>query len=183
MLAPLAIDYAAARRALVAAIALGTGLDPSKIVRTQAQGPQAPRPMPPSCTFSSRTVSMRTGFRDSMLSAPDISPTAVRYAGTRGMAVDLNFFGRDQDEAYNLAVIMQAALYRYDLLQGLTAAGWAIYKVGDVTDITALLNTGFEGRALLEMEMWTRSVLLVDPGVVESAQVIGNVQTDYSLEN
>ena len=104
------IDYAAARKALVRAISIGTGLSQSRVLRAQAQGPVQPVPEKPYATFMFRTSAMRTGFRDTQIKAPEISSTAVYYRGTRGIAVDVTFYGSDQDEAYGLAAAMQSAL-------------------------------------------------------------------------
>lgn len=176
------IDYAAARKALVRAISQGTGLAQNRILRAQAQGPVQPPPDKPYATFMFRVSSLRTGFRDTQIRAPEISNTAVYFRGTRGIAVDVTFYGTDQDQAYELAASMQSALSMPDVRGVLSAAKFAVWQIGEVVDVTALLNTGFEGRALLEFQIWTSSVVLSDPGEIYGVSVVGDFAGEIDLD-
>jgi hypothetical protein len=89
------------------------------------------------------------------------------------MHVELNFFGEDQDQAYGLAAQMQTALFQEPTRRTLAAANLATWKILDATDVSALLGTGFEGRALLEFEMYLMVHSLVDLGAIEQVPVVG----------
>ena len=179
--APL-IDYAAARKGLVQAVAAGTGLAPNRIIRLQGQGPvQAPPPRP-YATFLFRMAAMRVNYRDSMVPAPEVSPSAYYLKGNRGIAVDLTFYADDQDAAYGLAANMQSALFADPILALLRAQNFVIWQIGDVTDTAALLGTGFEGRALLEFQMWTTTAKLVDPDQIDGLRIVGDFTGDVGLE-
>lgn len=178
---PFAIDFTAARRALCATIAAGTGLGPNQILRAQAQGPVQPVPTRPFATFTFRDVGLRAGFRDWVMPAPEISKTATYITGHRGARVDVTFFGESQDDAYGLAITMQGALYCPPVVAPLRQANWAITRVGDVTDVSALLNTGYEGRSLLEFEMWSTSTQLFDPGSIDEVPMVGDIKLSGTL--
>jgi len=176
-----AIDYAAVRKGLVAFLSAATGLVNGRFILAQAQGPIQPVPKRPYATFQFRMTALKANFRDYTTPVPDSLTGAVCYAGHRGVALDVTFHGRTQDEAYGLAVNCQAGLYRPDLLGPLTSIGWAVYTIGDVTDLTALLNTGFEPRAMCEFEMWTKIKTIVEPGYIESVPLVGDVVTGLAL--
>jgi len=181
MLVPFSIDYVNARKALVAAIVLGTGLANNRIVREQAQGPVQP-PLPrPYASFVMRMAAMRTAFRDSTVFKNTEGNQSITVSGYRGLAVDVTFHGQSQDDAYGLASTFQASLYREDVLASLRAVGFAVWTIQDVTDLTSLLNTGFEARAMVEFEMWTRIVSTVAVGDIQSVPLVGNVQTHLEL--
>lgn len=172
------IDYAAARKALVAAIALGTGLSASSIVRAMATGPVQPPPARPFCTFQMKTAAKRAGYRDTIIAAPDVSPTAYYYQGHRGIDVDLDFFAEDQDTAYGLGCAMHGALFQEPLRQVLSAARLAVWTSNDVIDVTALLGVGFEPRASLEFSMWINTRTLVDLSSIDSVTIVGSMEAD-----
>lgn len=176
-LTPSPIDYAACRRALVTAIALATGLPNGRILREEAQGPDQPVPPLPYVAFMFRLAGMRTGFRDNIRPVPG-SDTAYYFSGHRGIAVDVTFFGREQEEAYGMAQVMSMALETPPVRDALRAAGLSTWSIGDVTDVSALLGTGFEGRALLEFQMWLNARLEVDLGRIEIVPVDGLLVAD-----
>lgn len=176
------LDYAAARRALVGLIAYATGLPRGRIVRAQAQGPVQAVPKRPYATFAYRIASMRAPFRDCEVAAPQVSETATYLRGNRGMGIDVTFFAEDQDEAYGLAGNLQSALFEHDGLKILGEAGFAVWQIGDVLDVTALLNSGYEGRCVLDFQMWTSTHTLVDPGPIDGVTISGAITSGLVLE-
>ena len=179
--APL-VDYVAARKGIVAAVAQATDLPPGRIIRLMGNGPvQAPPPRP-YATFQFRIASLRVPYRDSHVLAPEVSPSAYWVKGCRGIAVDLTFYADDQDVAYTLAANTQGSLYTDPVLATLRAHNFVIWQIGDVTDTAALLGTGYEGRALLEIQMWTTSAVLVDPDHIDGVRIVGDFAGDIGLE-
>lgn len=168
------IDYRACRRALISAIALAVGLPREKIIRANPTGPADFRPELPYATFETRIASMRSG-RDAVTYAPDVGENMWRYVGDRGMAIDINFYADDIDDAYGMAATMQGAFYHEDVKDALGGAGFAVTGVSDVTDVSALLGTGFEPRALVSSEMWLGVEALVSLGSIETVLVEGEV--------
>jgi hypothetical protein len=171
------LDYASVRRALVASVALAAGVPAERVVRAEGQGPVQPRPPLPYIAFKVRRAAIRNG-RDAVVYAPELGPTTWRYVGERGLGVDLTAFGRDQDEAYTLAAQMQAALDAEPCAEVLNAGGLSLWSVGDVVDVTALLGSGFEARALLEIEVWAGTELIVDLGEIATVPIVGDIVLD-----
>lgn len=171
------IDYAATRRALVRAMVRTMGLPSTKILREQGQGPIQPRPALPFATFKYSRTSIRNG-RDALVAVPSAGDTMWNYVGERGIGIEIQTFGRDQDEAYGLAMAFQMGIATEPATDILSAGGLCLWSIGDVTDITALMNTGFEGRAMVECEMWLGVSQLVDLGAMETVDVEGNLQDD-----
>lgn len=177
------IDFAACRRALIAAIGLATGLPNGRVIREEAQGPDQVPPSLPYAAFMFRLAGMRSGFRDNIRPAPQISDTAYYVAGHRGLAIDVTFFGREQEEAYGMAAAFAAALEAEPVREALGAANLAVWAVGDVTDVSTLLGTGFEARALVEFQAWLNSRMVVDLGRIETVPVEGVLAADDGAEN
>lgn len=174
MLTPSPIDFAATRKAVVAAIAEATGLATTQIVRRQAAGPVQPPPKRPYASFNYRMVGMRQG-EDWVYPAFDVGPTMYRYGGERGIAVDFHFHADDQDTAYGLCLAFQSGLSQQPIRELLDASGLTVWTVGDAQDMTALLSTGYEARAFLECELWVGIETLVDLSSMDSVAVVGTV--------
>ncbi|RYF52434.1 MAG: hypothetical protein EOO38_00045 [Cytophagaceae bacterium] len=168
------IDFAATRRALVAAIAEATQLAPSRIVRRQAGGPIQPPPTRPYASFTYRAVGLRNG-QDWVTPAFDVGPTMYRYGGERGLSIEVNFHADEQDDAYGLCLSFQCGLSQQRVRDILSVAGLSVWTVGDARDITALLNTGFEARAFLECELWVGIETLVDLSSIDAVAIAGTV--------
>jgi hypothetical protein len=171
------IDYAATRKALVQALCAMTQLPANQVIRAEGQGPVQPRPTLPYLTFKFRQAAIRNGY-DALVPATDEGDTKWRYVGSRGIGIDIMAFGRDQDEAYGLALGVQSGLQQEPYAGILSAAGLCVWTMGDVSDLTALLGTGFEGRALLECELWQGTSILVDLGQIDIVPVVGNIEDD-----
>ncbi|RYF51818.1 MAG: hypothetical protein EOO38_02220 [Cytophagaceae bacterium] len=171
------VDYAQVRKHLVRALCAMTGLGPNQVIRYQGQGPVQPRPKLPYITFKYTRSSIRSGY-DAIVPAFDDGDTLWRYVGERGINMDLVVYGRDQDEAYGLGLAIQSGLQQEPVAEILGDAGLSIWSLGDVTDMTELLGTGFEGRALLQCEMWVGTSQLVDLGQMKTVTVVGDVRDD-----
>ena len=170
------IDYAQTRKSLVQSLQAATGLGPNQVIRHQGQGPVQPRPKLPYLSFRYRTASMRDGY--DALVPTDGNDTLWNYVGSRGIAIDLMAYGRDQDEAYTLGMLVQSGMEQEPIQNILDASGLCVWKIGDVTDMTALLNTGYEGRAMLELELWQGTNILVDLGEMATVTVVGDIEDD-----
>lgn len=174
------IPYGAVRSAIVQAVAVGTGLDTSAVVRAEPNEPNAPRPVRPFATFKIRTASMRQG-PPAFAPAPEEGPTLWRYSGQRGLALELNFFGDTQEDAYGMAAAMQFSLEMGAVQAVLAKPNVAVWHIGDITDVSALLGTGYEGRAMIELSLGIGIDVLVDFGSIAEANVEGTVLDDTGI--
>jgi hypothetical protein len=174
------IDYAAIRAALVKAMSLGTGLGTGQIIQAQAEQPNAPRPARPYATFQVKRSAIRNGM-DAVVPAPAFGPSMYTYIGERGIDYDLTLYGQTHEQAYTLAASLQTSLGTEPINGVLGAVNASVWSVGDVMDLSALLNTGFEGRALLELELWTTSQMVIDLGSIETVNTLGIISVDDTL--
>lgn len=179
-LVPSPIAYADVRTAIVEAISLGTGLPQSSIVRAEPNEPNAPRPARPFATFNVRTAATRHGPA-AWVRSPADGPTMWRLRGERQLGLELNFFATSQEGAYGLGMAMQLGLEMDAVKSALAGPNIAVWRIGDVTDISALLGTGYEGRAMLEVWFGIGIDVLTDLGAIAEANVLGSVFGDAGL--
>lgn len=174
------IDFDAVRAAIWRAVQAATGLGPNGVVVSQPEHPIAKRPETPFCEFIVTTVAQTFG-RDAMV------PTAAddgtfRYYGPRLMTAQFQFYGETHEQAYGLACCMQAALHTDPVADGLRAAGIVVWSREPVTDLSALLSTGYEGRAGFNVSFGLHSELIVDVGTITSVPVLARLPSQAQPE-
>lgn len=166
-----AIDYDALRVALVAAVRAATGLEQNHVIVAEPEQPGAPRPAAPFATL--KIISGARAFGDD--GAEQLSDTLWRFRGPRAMVVSFQFFGRSHEEALAYAAHWQAALGLPTIQARLAQGGLAVWNQGAVADISALMQTGYEGRASIDVTFGIASTLEVDLGTIETAPVTATV--------
>ena len=106
-------------------------------------------------------------------------PTTVwNYGGQRKMTVEFNCYGNSHEEAYNYMCLWQSALELETVQADLRVATIAVWLNGNVADLSALLNTGFEGRAQMDVQFGIAANMTADLGSMDSVQIDGTIQTD-----
>ena len=173
------IDYDGVRLALVAAVRQATGLGQNDVVMMEPEEPVAPRSEPPFCGIKITSVAIKTGWDVSQYADLQGDQVGVfTYSGPRGIGATFDFFGLSHEQAYGLAVGFQAGLDQ-DLIWGqLESAGLAVWRVDQVVDLSALLSTGYEGRAQITVQFGTTAVSYVDVGFIGAVPVRGVVTED-----
>ena len=173
----LPLDFDSYRRAIVAAVALGTGLDPGQVIMLQPEAPNAPRPTVPYVGLRVLTVAVKTGFDAPVSVADDAGfPTGlVAYVGPREMNVSFECFGATHEQAYGVMAAWQASLDTPPVQQLLEASDLAVYTIGQVTDLSTLLLTAYEGRAQMDCSFGMTSRLTVDAGRIDTVDITGSV--------
>ena len=179
-LLPFAVDYNAIRRALVAAVAQGTGLDGGAVIMLEPEAETAPRPARPYMGIMVTTASVKEGF-DAVIpqaDAPGLPTGNFTYTGPRSMMVSFESFGRSHEEAYGVMANFQSALDQTPTLEVLGAANLAVYHIGAVADLSSLLNTAYEGRAQLDVTFGLTATSTVNLGYIGTVPVSGEVTVD-----
>lgn len=175
----LPVDYNAIRVALVREIIKVTALTQNQVIVAEAEAPNLPRPQKP--YFSMKIVT--PGFKygdDSKQEVP--GTTNWQSYGPRKMTVAFDVYGNSHEEAYNYMATWNAALDRQDIQEDLRAAGIAVWIIGQVADLSQLLNTGYEGRAHMECEFGITYSTQSDLGEMQTVTVDGTVTTDQGQE-
>lgn len=176
----LPIDYNAIRRALVAAVSCGTGLDAGFVIMLQPETDTAPRPPRPYVGIMVTSASIKGGT-DSVIPQPDdagASQSLYLYTGPRTMSVSFEAFGRTHEEAYGVMGALQSAFDQPPVLDILSLAGLGVYNIGASTDMSSLLNTVYEGRAQMSVTFGMTANSLVDLGRMDTAVATGQVLMD-----
>jgi hypothetical protein len=170
-----AIDYDAVRVALIRTVEAALGLDSQSVVMAEPEQADAPRPSLPYLTLKNAVTSQRYGW--DMNDVQDDGSTVVTQ-GPRSFDTEFTAYGRTHEEAAGLMATWQAALQSWPVQERLRAAGIAAWKIGDVADVSALLDTGYEGRTSLKVTFGIVSYLSVGSGanmVIDSATITGDV--------
>lgn len=173
----LPLDFNAIRKALVDEVQKVTQVT---CILLEPETQNVPRPPKPYFGLKFITPAAKFGD-DSAQAVPDINgnPTTVwNYGGQRKMSVEFNCFGNSHEEAYNYMCLWQSALELETVQADLRTAQIAVWLNGNVADLSALLNTGFEGRAQMDVQFGIAANMTADLGEIDTAIVTGSILTD-----
>jgi hypothetical protein len=165
------IDYSAIRQAFAAEIKAVTGLI---AIIEEPVTQNAPRPCLPYFSFKLTTPGAKSGD-DSTFYAGDGATTLFGKGGNRKMSVSFNCYAATQEEAYDYMALWQGSLELPNVQAVLRESGIAVWLIGTVADLSALLNTGYEGRSHMDVQFGIASNLVEDDGAIEHADITGTV--------
>ena len=163
------IDFNAIRSAIVQEIKAVTFLDDKHVRAEEAETQNDPRPRRPYMAFKIIGPADKSGDDDQEL----VSDTMWNSGGVRKMTISFHCYGRDHEEAYNYMTLWQGALNTEPVIQTLREKGIAIWIVGNVADLSILLNTGYEGRSHMDVTFGIASNIVSDYGKIEHVDVEG----------
>lgn len=168
------IDFNAIRTALVRQVQSVTGLT-TILSEPETQDERRPGVSgPPSLPYFSLKI-LQPGAKSGDDDKRYVSNTTWNSGGVRKMTVEFDCYGNSHEEAYNWMATWQTALDLEDVQMNLRMAGIAVWVIGDVADLSALLNTGYEGRAHLECTFGIAMNLQSDLGSIETVPIEGTV--------
>lgn len=178
----LPIDFDAVRKALVAAVRAATGLDQNHVVMAEPEVANAPRPGLPYIDMKVTGVKRFGDDVKDQIGAPDAQGNIiVNHGGPRGMTVEFVSFASSHEGAADLMVLWQAYLDT-DLIQTLLrAAGIAVWLIGEVRDVSELLEAGYEGRSGMSTSFGLASNLTLTVQTIQQVTVTGQVDTNASI--
>jgi hypothetical protein len=174
------IDYDAKRMALVQAVAASTGLPQGQVVMMQAETMGFPRPNAPYVGMLVTSASVKYGYDydEGVIDAAGEATGLFNYTGNRSMSVGFDAFGKTHEDAYGIMAAIQAALESPPVELILDAAGMAVWDIGPVTDISALLATSYEGRSHMDVTFGMLSIATYDAGLISNVPFGGQVVLD-----
>lgn len=174
----LATDYDRVRVSLVEAVCEGCELDEDHVITLEAEQPGAPRPSLPYVGLKIIIPGGRIGGDGVQVLRTDPDGSMlVSYSGSRRMTVSFHAFGASHEQAYGIMATWQAALQTDAVRDILGGANVAVWKPGDVRDLSALLTTGFEGRAQMDVTFGVLSQLTQRVTTIRAVDIRGNVET------
>ena len=170
------------RIAFIREIQKVTGLDSQHVVTEEPETQNEPRPSKPYMSMKITTAAAKNGDDsvDNVLDNSGNSTTVWNSGGQRKMTVEFNSYGTSHEEAYNYMTLWQTALDNEGIQSDLRKAGIAVWVIGNVADLSKLLNTGFEGRAHLETTFGIAVNFATDLGEMDSVTVEGTVSAGTS---
>lgn len=167
------LDFTAIRKALVAEVQRATGVI---CMLAQPESPTAPRPAKPYISMQITNPGQKQGDD----SVSHVSGTTWSVGGQRGMTIDFNAYGRTHEEAYEVALTWQCALESEATQANLRASGVAVWLNGSIADLSELLQTGYEGRAHLEVLFGVAVNITEDRNSIEDVTVNGQTTSDQN---
>lgn len=165
------IDFVAIRKALVAEVKRVTRLE---CIVEEPKTQNSPRPALPYFSFKLLTPAAKSG--DDAQSY-DADTGTFNVGGQREMTVSFHCYTEDEGKAYDYMALWQASLQLYGTQASLRTSGIAVWLIGDVDDLSQLLNTGYEGRSHMDVRFGIASNLSEAPGFIETAEITGTVDT------
>jgi hypothetical protein len=171
----LAIDYNLIRQTLAQQIQAVTGLT---AVLEEAESAYDQRPKLPYFSFKITQPGLKSG--DDSKQYVQGTASTFNSGGCRKMMVDFNCYAISHELAFNYMATWQTALDLEDIQQNLRAVGIAVWVIGNVADLSKLLNTGYEGRSHLECSFGVAMNLHSDLGYISTVPVAGEVTTDQN---
>lgn len=169
----LPIDFVAARKAIAMEFQRVTG---TTCVLEEPTYQGATRPALPYCSFKFITPAMKSG--DDGLEPP-VSGTVWNRGGQRKISVSFHVYALDQEQAYNLMCLWQASLQQVFVRSRLLQTGnLAVWLIGNVADVSQLVNTGYEARAQMDVTMGIAANLSEDLGQIDTVRITGTILTE-----
>lgn len=168
------INFDALRKALIDEVQKVTQ---TTCILAQPETQNTPRPKKPYFTMQMVTPAAKEGDDSNDLT---VTGTNWNIGGQRKMTVDFNCYGNTHEEAYTYMALWQSSLELQAIQSDLYAAGIAIWLNGNVVDLSALLNTGFEGRAQMQVDFGITSNLTQDLSSIDEATASGTITTDQN---
>lgn len=174
------LDFNLIRKTLINTVQYVSGLQ--QVVVLQPESQDWPRPAKPYIGLHITTPAAKSGD-DSKQNVPDEfgAPTTVwNSGGVRKMSVRFVAYGKTHEDAYNYLTAVQTGLDLEDVQEQLRRSGIAVWIIGNVADVSQLLNTGFEGRASMDCDFGVAANMQSDLGSMDSGTITGTVKTGTS---
>jgi hypothetical protein len=178
----LPIDYNLIRKAIVSCMTTGLNLQNGQVIEEMPETQDAPRPKKPYLSYSITTPGAKFGDDGHTLTGVQGSGVTeeliYNVGGNRKMSVSFHSYAINKDDAYNLMAFWQALLETIPIKQTLEKAGIAVWLNGGVADMSQLLNTGYEGRAHMDVVFGINSNITEQVDSIIEVQTTGTVTDD-----
>lgn len=168
------IDYNVIRAAFANKIQAVTGLDQNRVILLEPEQVDQPRPKKPYFGYKFLVPGEKSGDD----SKQHVSGSIWNSGGVRKMTIQFDCYGQTHEESYNYMALWQTALDLEDVQEYFRKYGIAVWVIGNVADLSALLNTAFEGRAQMDCTFGIAMNLQSDLGSIDQVTVDGTVTTD-----
>lgn len=167
-----------------------TALDEDRVILAEPEVQNEPRPKKPYFSFKMTQAAAKFGddskdevFKVDPSTGLNTATTVWNSGGVRRMTVAFDCYGQSHEEAYNYMLAWQCALDREDIQEDLRRVGIAVWTIGNVADLSQLLNTGYEGRSHMECTFGFAVNTQSDIGEIVEVTVQGAVKHEQGEAN
>lgn len=160
-----------------------TGLGQNFLIYEEPETTTSNRPCKPYMSMKITTPAGKSGddSKDAVLDELGQPTTRWNTGGVRKMTVEFNSYGLSHEQAMDYMVLWQTALDSEDIQEDLRRYGIAVWVIGNVADLSKLLNTGFEGRSHLEVTFGIAVNYQADLGEIHSVPIEGLVDDELTI--
>lgn len=175
----LSVDFNVIRKMIANEIQKVTNL---VAILEEPESTQAPRPRLPYFSFKLTTPAAKTGDDSSQLVANSYSGGKAQYSsgGVRRMSLSFHCYAEEHESAYNFMALWQSALELKGVQEDLRKVGIAVWIIGNVADLSQLLNTGYEARAQMDVQCGLAINLVETLGTVGTVNIDGTIDKGNS---
>ena len=167
------IDFNLVRITLARCIQSVTLLSQNNVIMEEPESQNWQRPSKPYFSIKMLGPAAKSGDDDKRYLGGDV----WNSGGVRKMTIEFNCYGQTHEDAYNYMTLWQTALDQENVQEALRQAGIAVWIIGNVADLSQLLNTGFEGRSHLECTFGIAANITSNIGEMDSVVVDGKINT------
>lgn len=170
----MALNWATIQTALHAWIVAGTGLAVGRVVWANQAMPQPQRPYVTLRLMALAPVGHDGVHSTTNLAAPAGEEVTLTVEGRRHLTVGVQAYASAVTGAGTAAELLakaQTALSLPTVHAGLRAAGLAVLNEGGITDLSALLETKFEGRAAMDVRFHCVDEVAEKTGYIATVEI------------
>lgn len=139
----------------------------------------APRPCPlPYFSFKLTSPGIKQGDDSKSYVNKGTDKLVVNTGGVRKMMVSFHCYAQDERTAYDYMSLWQSCLDQLTTQENLRRAGIAVWIIGNVADLSQLLNTGYEGRSQMDVSFGIAANLEEEFGAITKVGVTGTINED-----
>jgi hypothetical protein len=179
------INFNLIRQTIVRMVQYNLKLDTNHVIMEEPETQNWPRPSLPYVSLKITTPAAKTGDDDKRNLLDSMgNPTDVwNSGGQRKMTVEFNCYAQTHEDAYNYGALLQASLDLENVQSYLRENGIAVWIIGNLADLSALLNTGYEGRSHLDCTFGIASNITSSLGEMDTVTVDGAIDTNAGIVN
>lgn len=96
------------------------------------------------------------------------------------MSLSFHCYAEEHESAYNFMALWQSALELKGVQEDLRKVGIAVWIIGNVADLSQLLNTGYEARAQMDVQCGLAINLVETLGTVGTVNIDGTIDKGNS---
>lgn len=176
----LAVDFNQIRKALVECL---QAVMQQTCIEEEPETQAAPRPPKPYFSYNITTPAAKVGddsekYIGTHGPAGPTQQFMFERAGQRKMTVSFHCYAQNKDDAWSNMSTWQSSLELSDVKATLRKAGIAVLLNGSVADNSQLLNTGYEGRAQMDVQFNIVQRLQSNLGTIESVDVTPTIKNE-----